>query len=296
MAYRFPRPYYAQLAADYQARRDRFCQALWEIGFEFEPPEGAYYIMAGDHRRSASPTTWNSAATWSARSASPPCPARASSRTRRWGVRMFASASASAIPRSTLPPSGCGSCGSSSETEPTRWSPEEGIGHEDSISPRRFSIRPRAASAAACAAASLFRGPRVALAIGPEPLASAQSTAGPYSNYNSNQYPGPIYYNPGYAQYGLPGVGVSPWNPIIQAQLNLGMRTARYNMYSAWADQSNAAANLYYQQAEAQADAMNDRPQAMQSALRRATRGAPAGRPAPTRRPQAAGQERCAQG
>jgi hypothetical protein len=30
------------------------------------------------------------------------------------------------------------------------------------------------------------------------------------------------------------------------------MRTARYNMYSAWADQSNAAANLYYQQAVAQ--------------------------------------------
>ncbi len=75
---------------------------------------------------------------------------------------------------------------------------------------------------------------------------------GPYTSYNANQYPGPIYYNSGYAQYGLPGVGVSPWNPIVQAQLNLGMRTARYNMYSAWADQSNAAANLYYQQAVAQ--------------------------------------------
>jgi aminotransferase len=47
VAYRFPREYYARLAADYQARRDRFCQALWEIGFGFEPPEGAYYIMAG---------------------------------------------------------------------------------------------------------------------------------------------------------------------------------------------------------------------------------------------------------
>ena len=43
----FPAPYYAQLAADYQARRDRLSKALWEIGFEFEPPEGAYYIMAG---------------------------------------------------------------------------------------------------------------------------------------------------------------------------------------------------------------------------------------------------------
>ncbi len=46
-AYRFPRSYYAQLAADYQARRDRFCDALWETGFDFEAPEGAYYIMAG---------------------------------------------------------------------------------------------------------------------------------------------------------------------------------------------------------------------------------------------------------
>lgn len=55
---------------------------------------------------------------------------------------------------------------------------------------------------------------------------------GPYTSFNMNQYHGPMYYNPGYVQYGLPGVGVSPWNPIIQAQLNLGMRTARYNMYS----------------------------------------------------------------
>ena len=47
VAYRLPRPYYSQLAADYQARRDRFCKALWEIGFDFEPPQGAYYIMAG---------------------------------------------------------------------------------------------------------------------------------------------------------------------------------------------------------------------------------------------------------
>ncbi len=87
---------------------------------------------------------------------------------------------------------------------------------------------------------------------------------GPYNAYNSNQYPGPIYYNSGYAQYGLPGVGVSPWNPIVQAQLNLGMRTARYNMYSAWADQSNAAANLYYQQAVAQQLQNHQQQQAMQ--------------------------------
>jgi hypothetical protein len=103
----------------------------------------------------------------------------------------------------------------------------------------------------------------VFLALGSHREAAAQSTAGPYSNYNWNYYPGPIYYNPGYAQYGLPGVGVSPWNPIVQAQLNLGLRTARYNMYSAWADQANAAANLYYQQAVGQS--IQNEQQAMQA-------------------------------
>jgi aminotransferase len=44
-AYRLPRDYYARLAADYQARRDRFCSALLEIGFDLEPPCGAYYVM-----------------------------------------------------------------------------------------------------------------------------------------------------------------------------------------------------------------------------------------------------------
>ena len=47
VAYRLPREYYDRLAADYQARRDRLCNALVEVGFELEPPEGAYYIMAG---------------------------------------------------------------------------------------------------------------------------------------------------------------------------------------------------------------------------------------------------------
>ena len=47
VAYRLPREYYVQLAADYQARRDRLCAALWDVGFEFDAPEGAYYIMAG---------------------------------------------------------------------------------------------------------------------------------------------------------------------------------------------------------------------------------------------------------
>jgi aminotransferase len=47
VAYRLPRSYYETLADDYQARRDRFCKVLWDVGFEFTPPEGAYYIMAG---------------------------------------------------------------------------------------------------------------------------------------------------------------------------------------------------------------------------------------------------------
>jgi aminotransferase len=47
VAYRLPRSYYDKLAADYQARRDKFCKALLEIGFELRPPQGAYYIMAG---------------------------------------------------------------------------------------------------------------------------------------------------------------------------------------------------------------------------------------------------------
>jgi aminotransferase len=46
-AYRMPRDYYDRLAADYQARRDRLCSALIEVGFELEPPHGAYYVMAG---------------------------------------------------------------------------------------------------------------------------------------------------------------------------------------------------------------------------------------------------------
>ena len=45
-AYRMPRDYYAKLSADYQARRDRLCSALLEIGFDLEPPRGAYYVMA----------------------------------------------------------------------------------------------------------------------------------------------------------------------------------------------------------------------------------------------------------
>jgi hypothetical protein len=61
-----------------------------------------------------------------------------------------------------------------------------------------------------------------------------------------------INYNWDYMRYGLPGVGVSPFNPIVQAQLNLGMQTARYNAYNAWTANMYQAANLYNQQAIAQ--------------------------------------------
>jgi aminotransferase len=47
VAYRLPRTYYETLAAEYQARRDRLCGALAEIGFAFDLPRGAYYVMAG---------------------------------------------------------------------------------------------------------------------------------------------------------------------------------------------------------------------------------------------------------
>ena len=47
VAYRLPRSYYTDLAASYQARRDLFCPRLAALGFRFDPPEGAYYVMAG---------------------------------------------------------------------------------------------------------------------------------------------------------------------------------------------------------------------------------------------------------
>jgi hypothetical protein len=83
--------------------------------------------------------------------------------------------------------------------------------------------------------------------------ASAQYSPLPYSNYNWNDYTGMMNYNYDYSRYGLPGVGVSPWDPILQAQLNIGLKTARYNMYTAWANQAAGIANLYNQQAIAQA-------------------------------------------
>ena len=46
VAYCLPRDYYARLASDYQGRRDKLCSALLSIGFDLEPPQGAYYVMA----------------------------------------------------------------------------------------------------------------------------------------------------------------------------------------------------------------------------------------------------------
>jgi aminotransferase len=46
VAYRMPRDYYTKLAAGYQARRDRLCSALLEVGFDLDLPQGAYYVMA----------------------------------------------------------------------------------------------------------------------------------------------------------------------------------------------------------------------------------------------------------
>jgi hypothetical protein len=92
---------------------------------------------------------------------------------------------------------------------------------------------------------------------------SLAQAVGPYGN-DAGGYVGPLSYNPTYAQYGLPGVGVSPWNPIVQSQLNLGMKTARYQMYSGWANQSNSAANLYYQEALGQQQRNSQQPLAVQ--------------------------------
>lgn len=46
VAYRMPRAYYTELAAEYERRRDRLCPALLDIGFDLVAPQGAYYVMA----------------------------------------------------------------------------------------------------------------------------------------------------------------------------------------------------------------------------------------------------------
>ena len=96
----------------------------------------------------------------------------------------------------------------------------------------------------------------VALAGGPREASAQARVSLPYTDtptFQSQIDPYGINYNASAMSYGLPGVGVSPWNPIVQAQLNLGLRTARYNMYNAWTASNYQAANLYNQQAVAQA-------------------------------------------
>jgi len=45
VALHFPRSYYEHLAADYARRRDLCLRSLAEVGFKFNPVEGAYYVM-----------------------------------------------------------------------------------------------------------------------------------------------------------------------------------------------------------------------------------------------------------
>jgi len=46
-ALELPPSFYAELLGDYQERRDAIIAGLRECGFEVEPPDGAYYVMAG---------------------------------------------------------------------------------------------------------------------------------------------------------------------------------------------------------------------------------------------------------
>lgn len=110
-------------------------------------------------------------------------------------------------------------------------------------------------------------------------------------SYNYAQgYGDGINYNADYMSYGLPGVGISPWNPIVNAQLNLGMRTARYNMLNSWSAQSYQAANLFNQEAISQAINNARRSPVMQPSYevnRRAVQPAEPEQPAPQPLPRA---------
>ena len=43
---RLPDSFYSDLQAEYEHKRDLFCAALRDAGFAFEPPQGAYYVLA----------------------------------------------------------------------------------------------------------------------------------------------------------------------------------------------------------------------------------------------------------
>lgn len=81
--------------------------------------------------------------------------------------------------------------------------------------------------------------------------ARAQYVPGPYSNYNWNYY-GPMNYRYGFERYGMGGGYVSPYDPMVQAQMNAQARMAQQQRANAWT-QDAAAANLFNRQAMAQA-------------------------------------------
>ena len=45
VAMSLPPSYYSDMAAKYRERRDVLCDVLGEVGFRFEPPQGAYYVL-----------------------------------------------------------------------------------------------------------------------------------------------------------------------------------------------------------------------------------------------------------
>jgi aminotransferase len=49
-ALRFPPSFYDALLEEYRERRDVILRGLREVGFEPNPPAGAYYVMAGIER------------------------------------------------------------------------------------------------------------------------------------------------------------------------------------------------------------------------------------------------------
>jgi hypothetical protein len=66
---------------------------------------------------------------------------------------------------------------------------------------------------------------------------------GPY-DYNWD-YVAPLYYNQSYSLYGLPSLGNSLEDSMVQPQLNLGIGTARYRLHDVRPNQADAPANLY---------------------------------------------------
>ncbi len=115
VAYRFPREYYARLAADYQARATGFARRSGRSGSPLSHPRGRITSWPAS-RLSAPPTTWPSPGSWFAKWGSPPYLGRVSSGIKPWELRTFVSAFANATKRSTPPLDGCGNFASSFES------------------------------------------------------------------------------------------------------------------------------------------------------------------------------------